>query len=247
MSIKDKLYRLFKRKNNASFINSGGSIENDGGYLIDFRAERFHGAGLVTTTNLFSAQVAESYQTEKTVKVSVKPIDVLKDLEKRPSNWSLEGLSDKILMMEEKIELITQKYSKEESEGLLLCLKNRRKFDRKCKAAGGRTYREYFSQFDETDEIKIDVLLKKYSLVMKPADIFIPEFPADATKTMSVVTKITMELCKKKPRLFVIANKDQFRDADGKRDPILLAQSPFGFYYYILGAWDKEMLYLPEL
>jgi len=36
-------------------------------------------------------------------------------------------------------------------------------------------------------------------------------------------------------------------ELDEKRDPILLAQSPFGFYYNILGAWEKEMVYLPEL
>ena len=38
-----------------------------------------------------------------------------------------------------------------------------------------------------------------------------------------------------------------FRKAYEKRDPILLAQSPFGFYWQILGAWDKEMLLLGEL
>ena len=32
-----------------------------------------------------------------------------------------------------------------------------------------------------------------------------------------------------------------------QRDPILLVQSPFGFYWQILGAWDKEMLILSEL
>lgn len=246
MNIKNKLRNLFQRKKRISF----SSVDNPNeGYLIDFRAGQFGvvNTGYLTITNSSVESSTQNYGKTETAKVLVKPIDVLNELEKKPSNWSLEGLADKILMMEEKIELTTQKISKEESEGLLLCLKNRRKFDKKCKAAGGKTYREYFSQFDETDEIKIDVLLKKYSLVMKSADIFIPEFPADATKTMATATKVTMELCGKKPRLFVIANKEQFRDADGKRDPILLAQSPFGFYYYILGAWDKEMLYLPEL
>ena len=48
-------------------------------------------------------------------------------------------------------------------------------------------------------------------------------------------------------RLFkAIFNRD-FEKQYERRDPILLAQSPFGFYYHILGAWDTEMLYLPEL
>ena len=31
------------------------------------------------------------------------------------------------------------------------------------------------------------------------------------------------------------------------RDPILLAKSPFGQYYYILCAWDKEVEYVSDL
>jgi hypothetical protein len=46
---------------------------------------------------------------------------------------------------------------------------------------------------------------------------------------------------------YVIAEAEDFEKADDKRDPILLVQSPFGFYYQILGAWDKEMLILHEL
>jgi hypothetical protein len=45
----------------------------------------------------------------------------------------------------------------------------------------------------------------------------------------------------------VIAEPDKFRKAYEKRDPILLVQSPFGFYWQILGAWDKEMMLLSEL
>ena len=51
----------------------------------------------------------------------------------------------------------------------------------------------------------------------------------------------------KKPVFYVIAEPDKFRKAYEKRDPILLVQSPFGFYWQILGAWDKEMILLSEL
>jgi hypothetical protein len=55
------------------------------------------------------------------------------------------------------------------------------------------------------------------------------------------------ELCGKKPVFYVIAEPDKFRKAYERRDPILLVQSPFGFYWQILGAWDKEMILLSEL
>ncbi len=44
-----------------------------------------------------------------------------------------------------------------------------------------------------------------------------------------------------------IADKKDFEKKDKRRDPILLAQSPFGHFWQILGAWDKEMLFLEEL
>jgi len=32
-----------------------------------------------------------------------------------------------------------------------------------------------------------------------------------------------------------------------KKDPILLASSPFGKWFYILGAWDKEVEIVDDL
>jgi len=182
---------------------------------------------------------------QATVKVAITPKDVLVELGRIPTLWSLDGIDDKIKILEEKRALISQRYASEEMDGLILCLKNRKKYDSRTR--DGLTFREYFSRFDATDQFHVDALCKKHSLVFKSADIFIPEFPDDATAIMADITNKTKQLCGKMPRLFVIANEDQFRSADKKRDPILLSQSPFGFYYYILGAWDKEMLYLPEL
>lgn len=210
----------------------------DDRYLIDFREDRFGGMNMPTTASS-GGRISES------IKVSITPKDVLCELGRIPTLWSLDGLDAKIKILEEKRKLISQHYAAEEVDGLILCLKNRSKYD--VRTRDGLTYREFFSRFDATDQFHIDALCKKHSLVFKSADIFMPEFPDDATTIMADVTNKTKQLCGKMPRLFVIATEDQFRSADKKRDPILLSQSPFGFYYYILGAWDKEMLYLPEL
>jgi hypothetical protein len=225
---------------------------DDQNFLVDFRADRFGFGGgelaapqgaytAVAGTDNAQAEIVE----QQVAKIPVKPRDVLHELGRVPSNWSLDGLEAKIAIVESKREMISQHFAAQEMDGLIQCLKNRRKYDSKLKS--GKTSREFFSQFDCTDQIKIEALLKKHDLVMQSADIFIPEFPDDAVKVMKECSDAVKELCEKKPHFFVIANKDQFRDAYGKRDPILLVQSPFGFYYYILGAWDKEMLYLPEL
>jgi len=243
-------------------------------FLADFRTDRFSGGGLGMTgpaqyTAVFAnstnattpttpiavwggADVAGVQQMvmpepapDKVAKVGVRPKDVLAELGRMPTHWSLEGLDTKIEMLEAKRALITQKYASQDVDGLLVCLRNRKKYDARSK--DGTTYREFFTRFDTTDHPKVVALCEKYGLVLKDADLFIPEMPDEATRVMKAVVDKSIELCGKKARLYVIATADQFRDVTAKRDPIVLAQSPFGFYYYILGAWDAEMLYLPEL
>lgn len=171
-------------------------------------------------------------------KIEVKPIDVLNELETIPTPWTLSNLDDKIEVLEYKRDLITQKYSRREVEAMIERLHNRKKWDK---------HRIFFEGFQNTTDEKIEKLLNKYDLVMKTSDLFVPEFPDVAISIMKSYTDEVMSICKKKPVFYVIAEPDKFRKAYEKRDPILLVQSPFGFYWQILGAWDKEMILLSEL
>ena len=118
-------------------------------------------------------------------------------------------------------------------------LENRKKYDGDVKT--------FFTQFDNTDDEKIEAFTEKHKFVMKTSDIFIPEFPDDAVAIMKEYTERVEGVCEKKPVYYVIAEDKDFQKAYEKRDPILLAQSPFAFNWQILGAWDKEMLLLHEL
>jgi hypothetical protein len=231
------------------------AIAGENKYMIDFRPDRLTSfSGITISNSVFTNGVqgtgvplgGSAAETPKPViKIAVKPKDVLHELERMPTKFSLEGLDDKIGMMQDKIRLITQAQTRKEAEVLLEMLTNRKKYYDK--AADGQIFWQYFAQFDSTHDGNIKKLLDKYKLVMEPADIFIPELPKDASDVMTQYTVKFEELTKKLPRLFVIANEESFKKVYAKRDPILLAQSPFGFYYHILGAWDQEMLYLPEL
>ena len=270
---KTKQEKKKSNKNSSITINEyNGNSELSENYLLNFREDRFGGAGgfsissdeyystiddssdedgsiVVSGGNDSVKRASHNVKTKpkpKMRRVPVKPIDVIDELQTSPTNWSLGDLDGKIAMLKDKADLITQKYAKQEVEALICCLENRKKYNDSDQV--GQTNREYFSQFDQTDEAKVNILLKKYNdLKMGQADIFIPEFPDDATKIMKEYTEKVVEISGKKPILYVIAQKKDFKKADSKRDPILLAQSPFGFHYFILGAWDKEMLYLPEL
>jgi len=216
--------------------------ESNDRYFVDFRADRFSYGGVLKFNK---GTVVEDSLKKNIIKIEIKPKDIINELSKPPTKGSLEGIDDKIKILKEKESFIEQKHAKKEVNGLIKCLENRKKFDMTSKSE--KTYREYFSQFDTTDEIKIEGVLKKYNLRMDSADIFVPEFPDDAIKIMKEYNEKIQELCGVKAHYFVIAQQEDFQKQLNKRDPILLVQSPFGFYYYILGVWDDEMLYLPEL
>lgn len=171
-------------------------------------------------------------------KIKIKPIDALTELETVPTPFTLIGLDEKIYMMKTKEDLIAQHYAKREINALIQRLENRKKYPE---------HKTYFDSFQNTTDEKIDSLLGKYQLVMKTSDIFVPEFPDIAIKRMKEYEDKVKLICEKKPVFYVIAEEKDFVKKYEKRDPILLVQSPFGFYWQILGAWDKEMLLLSEL
>lgn len=240
--------KIFKKKQPVNSVVLSSSDGLDDTFLFDFKNYQsgYRGSGNGITTFFVDNAVSVSEDSDsnsknadsKPKKIAVKPIDVVNELETIPTPWNLSNLDEKIEILEYKRELITQHYSKREVEGMIERLENRKKWDK---------FKKFFDGYQNTTDEKIDDLLEKYDLVMKTSDLFVPEFPDVAIQTMKAYTDNMMKLCKKKPVFYVIAEPDKFRKAYEKRDPILLVQSPFGFYWQILGAWDKEMMLLSEL
>jgi len=221
--------------------SKGGGDE----YCFDIAHRFYSGAGRGMTTVSVGGNVPMHEEVSTPMKdgkvamrIMANPKDVVGELERPPKGLSLEGLDEKILIVKDKADLVAQWRAKEELEGLLQCLENRKKY---------HEHSVFFAQFDTTTMESIDKLISKYDLVLNEADIFIPEFPTEAVAIMKEYNKQYKKITDKKARFKVIGTSEDFKDADGKRDPILLAQSPFGFYFDILGAWDKEMLILSEL
>jgi hypothetical protein len=127
----------------------------------------------------------------------------------------------------------------EEISSILARLQNRLKYE---------DHNKFYDQYAYTSTTKISELIKKHDyLKMGKIEQFIADLPREAIKEMKAYTKETKKLCDKKPLFYIIADKKDFHKTDERRDPILLAQSPFGHFWQILGAWDEEMLFLEEL
>lgn len=215
----------------------GGVDELNEVYLFDFKLG-YRNQGNTAPINMPTGNQNEGDSEEKTTKIRVKPVDVFNELERTPKGIDLELLDEKIAILKDKIKFIKQYYTKREVDAMIERLEFRKKYDE---------YKDFFNQFDNTDELKIKKFTHTHDLVMETADIFIPDFPNDAIEIMKSYDEKVVELTGKKPVFYVIAEKELFDYSYDKRDPILLVQSPFGFYYQILGAWDKELMYLSEL
>jgi len=253
----DKIVELDKR---GAVAMAGVPMSSEGqmydNYMISFNGDQFGGNVLVGTprestawVNGDSSGMPPAAETPKRA-ISVKPIDVIGELQRSPTNWSLNEIDDKIHILEAKKDFIQNSGAERDIKGLLLCLKNRKKcFDEyEYEPDKKMTFKTFFEQRDTTNEANIHTLTEKYiHLEFHPADIFVPELPDDAARIMIGYSDAVVALCDKKPRFYVIANAKDFSKKYESRDPILLVQSPFGFYYHILGAWDRDMIYLPEL
>lgn len=118
-------------------------------------------------------------------------------------------------------------------------LENRKKY---------KVHEKFYSEFPYTSSAKIADLIKNEAhLKVGEISQFIADLPKEAVDVMKRYTDETKILCSKKPVFYIIANKKDFQKTQSRRDPILLAQSPFGHFWQILGAWDEEMLLLEDL
>ncbi len=166
------------------------------------------------------------------------PKMAMAELETFPTPELTAGLDQKIATLKDKSLMVNQSFAKQQIDQLIKRLENRRKyFD----------HEEFYRHFPNTNDHAIDKLLKKYKLVIKPADLFIPTFPTQAIEIMKEYTRITKLVCDETPVYYVIAEQVDFNKKLEKLDPILLVQSPFGYWWQVLGAYDKEMLLLSEL
>ncbi len=126
-----------------------------------------------------------------------------------------------------------------EISSIVMRLENRKKYAQ---------HEKFYSEYPYTTDSKIAEVLKKHSnLQLGQVAQFLADMPKEATDVMKSYSVETEKLCDKLPVFYIIADKKDFQKTEKRRDPILLAQSPFGHVWQILGAWDKEMMLLEDL
>lgn len=165
---------------------------------------------------------------DESFKINIDPVYV---------DAQIESFKDKLALI--KASEFDMGRGANEIASVLIRLQNRKKY---------ATHEKYFDDYAYTTTTKIKkVLSENGHLRLGKVEQFIADMPLDAIYAMKTYTQETETLCSKRPVFYIIADQKDFKKTDERRDPILLAQSPFGHFWQILGAWDEEMMFLEEL
>lgn len=200
--------------------------------------------GLIATQD--TGIIKEKKKEEDKKKLSPKEIFQLKTLDNKgfKINTNKQYIEDQINSFKDKLDMLRSddfdmRNGVIEVASIILRMENRKKYPE---------FEKFYGQFPYTSTGKISDLVKEHDyLKIDGVSAFLADMPKEASDTMKEYTKQTEKLCGKKPVFYIIADKKDFEKTDKRRDPILLAQSPFSHAWQILGAWDEEMLLLEDL
>ncbi len=236
-------------------IGSSMSRQKESKYLLDFYTMRDNnnnwGNEFVQFSNtasgatITSAQIIQEAKPEKP-KLTPKDVYKLKLLHKEAFKLNVDPVyidkqiaefTDKLAVI--KSEEFDMSRGANEVASVITRLENRKKY---------AEVKAMFEEYPYTFTSRIAEVLKENDyLKMGQVSQFVADMPNEATTQMKKYNAGCKKLCDKQAVFYIIADKKDFEKTEKRRDPILLAQSPFGHFWQILGAWDKEMLLLEDL
>ncbi len=242
----------FTTKKNGFYLNTAMADIKESKFLPDFRdftaSQVFSDYVVMQDSSGGAIAVPKGNKVKKGSNVHLTPkgiyeMKMLND-ESFELNVDAEYVDKQLADFKDKLGLIkSEEYDMargvKEIASIISRLENRKKYAQQ---------QAFFDQFPYTSSSKIDELVKKHDY-MKLGQVasFLADMPKDAVDIMKDYNKATKDVCGKQAVFYIVADKKDFEKKDNRRDPILLAQSPFGHFWQILGAWDKEMLFLEEL
>ena len=209
---------------------------------------------LTTTTSTVETPTVKVKKTPKKdtrVQVTPKGIYVMGSL--NDNNFTIkidkDYLDKEIKNLSKKLKLIyVQKnstgggsyYGKQEIESVIERLENRKQI---------KKVKDVIEKYPHTTSALINKVLEDHKhLRFALSSEFVPDLPQEAIDSMVEYNQMCQTLCGKDTVFYLIAEKEDFEQKNKRRDPILLAESPFGFFFQVLGAWDdKHIIFLEEL
>lgn len=176
-------------------------------------------------------------EVPKDERIVKKPIEVVADIIAEEPKMNLIDVKQQIRVVKRRIRILQDECNiptpSDELEALKY-LKARLKYQK---------YADRF-RWAITTNAKIKELLAKYKLSDVNFRSYYKNVPMEA---IDEIEKF-IAACKK-----VTDAESEFRliiddgGTETKKDPIMYASSPFGKWFYVIGAWDKEIMYVDDI
>ncbi len=169
-----------------------------------------------------------------------KPKDVFKELNGEMPSLSLDNLDEKIKAIQKRRDFMVDEIGipATEEKQVLAWLEARKKGVKK------DVFKDFTWPVTTTD--KVAALLKKYKLQETSFQQYTLAVPAEAIDEMEKFVDLYRKVSDDDPE-FILIIEDTPKARVQRRDPIILATSPFGKFLHVIGAWDKEVEIMHEL
>jgi len=173
----------------------------------------------------------------------VNPIDVVSEIFEEHLKVNCDNLTEKIkqikIRMNKMIKIGIKEGDIDKTLNYLI--------SRKYLVSHKESYKKEF-YWPITTEEKIKGLLNKYTLSKDNVIHYQDYIPDEGIKEIEKYCKLCQKVNKKFTPLVEIIMPDRaIKENIKSRDPIIISESPFGKFYFVLGAWDKEVKIMHEL
>lgn len=208
-----------------------GPLDLDKVFLFDFR-EMYRYRNLHREDQqMFGRPENDEYlRQEKILKeglVLKNPTEVLDQLEVFTPILNLD-VKENIKKLNNKLFLIREGYAQREIGGFIERLSCRKNYKGKVK--------NFFNQFKNIKPEKLEEFLTEHTFILQNADVFMTLFSDKNTEIMKEYSDLSVKATSKRPVFYVITKQPKASADQIKSDMVILAQSPFGYFWQILGV-----------
>lgn len=195
----------------------------------------FNNAFVGNVAYVSGSSIPGSTAEMKDARIEKKPVDVVNNIVGKKPEMVLNDLDKQIKIVKRRLRTMQEIGGNTRDEGLALTfLKARLKYKKL----------EHLFAWQITTQELIEKLCAEYKVMCVDFGGYSRNVPTEGLDQLEKFLSAWAKVCDGKPSIRLIVDVG---GKEAKKDPILLAQSPFGAWWYILGAWDKEVEIVDDL
>lgn len=168
------------------------------------------------------------------------PVALVSQIIKPELNMDFKDLDIKIKQIKTRLSKLKRRsMDYENAKRALIYLNSRKNYPK---------YKDEFANWKVTTKEKLEKLEEDYQITIDDIKNYEDYIPDEALNEMEKYVNV----CKKlsggyEPHIRIICYSHEAEKAKNSKDPIIIGESPFGNFWFILGAWDKEVELVPKL